>query len=437
MAAQRKRRDSASPPVRRLRSMSRRSRKGGGLARAVGAVEGLLLDVKRLILALGAMAGAIAAVIALFAGKGQVATSVQALPPLSEVKTYPNMPLGEYERFRLEHEGGSLHAERRSASASVGYRLAAYESASGASDEGAGSSTEEKGQTSTTDTTTTSMAEEMPGNEPGVLGNDQDGKPRAPGVAGKTQDTNTSRRRRGTGGKANPAVGNVVQGIGVPPVKTKAVVKALDGLRVSVPVPQPSVGAGAPAEGAKGGAAPDEGTSAPEKSGAEGAVGLETGDGLAGEVSAVPRQEVEIALPDKCKSTCGASPLLERASVYNRGSAGAARAVAAMFAETRGRVSQGKLYPIGTAVKCWVRLDEFAGSTVTLSWSVLSRVDNRRLPQRWSQRVTVKSFRRPFGATAAPIWFWVPMPLKHAGYVILLELGDGQRLAEVESDVLK
>jgi hypothetical protein len=149
--------------------------------------------------------------------------------------------------------------------------------------------------------------------------------------------------------------------------------------------------------------------------------------GEATEQTSAGRTGAHIAVPSACASTaCAVTPLIDHALAYNPNTVAAARAVAAAFADSRGRVIDHKLYASGVAVNYYVTLIGFAHREAILVWSLWSKTGGRPLPQSWLRNVIAEEVKPPNEEESFAGHFWLPTPLANGEYAVHLTVYDQQ-----------
>jgi hypothetical protein len=134
---------------------------------------------------------------------------------------------------------------------------------------------------------------------------------------------------------------------------------------------------------------------------------------------------VQIEVPKSCAvSSCALTPLIDHALAYHSNPIVAARAVAAAFADSRGRVIHHKLYPHGVAVNYAVDLIGFSHHEAILVWSLWSKASGRPLPKAWLSNVIAKEVEPQREEESFSGQFWIPEPPSHGEYVVHLTAYD-------------
>ncbi len=138
----------------------------------------------------------------------------------------------------------------------------------------------------------------------------------------------------------------------------------------------------------------------------------------------LPRRSEKLALPRECESsTCPATtPLIEDELAYHHDPAVAARYVARAFADSRGRVIDHKLHPIGAAVSYTIDLVGFAHQEAILVWSLWPAGGDQPLLRTWMRNVIAREVTPGRENETFSGLFWVPLPPLRGEYAVHLTL---------------
>jgi hypothetical protein len=403
-------------------------------------IKRLIGETNNVILAAGAIAGAIVAV------AGAVKLFSTPTPPailagIENVALETNVGLSEFEArdqtADLGIPGGRVPAPR-------GYRLAAYVAATGSTGPATG--------TDGTETTPTSTPETPPPAKPAhttPTGTTPTPAPSRGGIhkgkpvkvtktkhthAGPGSSTRTSvhvyKRTRVTEGATSNS-GATSEGssgpVGVPFVKPPAPETAfksegkaqtLNGTGAAsseVDAILEGASGNAPSEGASGNA-PSEGAAPP------------TGKRSPHETEASPetKSTTRIALSHHCGSSCAAGPMVDKILADSSSPAQAAKEVATLFTNSRGRYIDHELHPLGADVEYTLKLTGFVHNDAILEWTLWSQSANRALPHSWWQGVIVKQVKPARYEETISGTFWAPLPPKPGDYVFHLAVYDEQ-----------
>lgn len=144
-------------------------------------------------------------------------------------------------------------------------------------------------------------------------------------------------------------------------------------------------------------------------------------------------ESATVAVPDACNSPpCAMTPMIDSALTYDSDPVKAARAVAAAFADSRGRVVEGKLYPSGVAVSYTIDLAGFAGREAILEWSLWSQSEGQALPKSWLRNVIAKEVKPKADEESFSSQFWIPSPPPRGDYVVHLTVYDSDHVERGE-----
>jgi len=138
----------------------------------------------------------------------------------------------------------------------------------------------------------------------------------------------------------------------------------------------------------------------------------------------LPRRLEKLALPRECESsTCPATTtLIEDELAYHHDPAVAARYVARAFADSRGRVIDHKLHPIGAAVNYTIDLVGFAHQEAILVWSLWPAGGDQPLLRTWLRNVIAREVTPGRENETFSGLFWVPLPPRRGEYAVHLTL---------------
>lgn len=146
-------------------------------------------------------------------------------------------------------------------------------------------------------------------------------------------------------------------------------------------------------------------------------------------------ESATVAVPDACNSPpCAMTPMIDNALTYDSDPVKAAHAVAAAFADSRGRVVEGKLYPSGVAVSYTIDLAGFADREAILEWSLWSHSDGRPLPKSWLHNVIAKEVKPKADDESFSSQFWIPSPPSRGDYVVHLTVYDSDHVEHGEAE---
>lgn len=143
-----------------------------------------------------------------------------------------------------------------------------------------------------------------------------------------------------------------------------------------------------------------------------------------------------IAPSERCLSPCetswvvgsrpssrGLNPIIDQ-ELVSHSPTKAADLLASRFAHCRLQVDGHRQSPLGAMVTYNLDLDGFAGTLLTVSWSLESPTNGQEVPRCWWQEVSVERIRPTESHRSFFGEFWVPMPRRHGDYRIRLVLRD-------------
>ncbi len=107
----------------------------------------------------------------------------------------------------------------------------------------------------------------------------------------------------------------------------------------------------------------------------------------------------------------------------------AARRLVSVLGHTRSvQTHDGKLDPLGVIVTANMRLEGLRGRQLGVYWEVWSRSGVSRLYDRWLDEVPVARIAAERQQDAGAVQFWVPMPKRPGTYLIHVIIKDGDKL---------
>lgn len=382
-------------------------------------IKRLLSDTKNAILAAGALAAAVVAVVAAaktFLSIGNSPTPPALLAGIEDVTLETNVGLEEYEARDQRAELGS---PRESLPAQTGYLLAAYTTATGAT-----TATQPATGTPETDTTSTSTStpEPSPESKPPTSGgessnSDESGAtnqtrrshdgarpvvPRSPYVYKRTKLSENA--IHDPGGGSGPSGVKFVK----PPAaatsfkrerKTRA--RTLTGTGASTSQVEGLLAAASKIAPSESGVSPSKEESLP-----------------------YPQAAAKVALPSHCDASCPVAPMIDQILADNSSPAAAAKKVAGVFTHSRGRFYDHELHPLGADVEYTLKLTGFVHNVAILEWTLWSQSTGRPLPRSWWQSVIVKQIKPSRYEETISGTFWAPIPPKPGDYVFHLAVYD-------------
>jgi hypothetical protein len=360
--------------------------------------------------AVGTITGAIAGVIALLPKSAAPPDSLSA--SFSDVKAYPNMSLEQFDERVRPGIVGTSHA---ASTGVVSYELAADTSVSpsGSSAEGG----EAAGSPGTS----------SGGGNEGETGSGSTG---TDGTGSTTPTEPTEGEEGSTEGEAGTEEGTEHPGATIR-VKSPEIPypqeRTLSPQDVAAQTPQALRRTEGALVSEGPGVADDQVEEMAEKTLASSAEDANEGTGATALAPSVMRHCAK-------RRTCGARQELETALTYDPNPAKAAKAVSALFNNSRAEVVEGKLYPIGVMVTYNVSLAGFAHESATLEWSLIGQRSKRRLPRPWWRNIVVAHIKPAVNSESLYGSFWVPVPPQHGNYLVHLVLSDGNGVPHSSSD---
>ncbi len=141
---------------------------------------------------------------------------------------------------------------------------------------------------------------------------------------------------------------------------------------------------------------------------------------------ATGRTSASASVQSRCGDSCALRPLIDQAIVdTNSNLAEAAREIADIFTDTRVTNDGHKREPIGVTVDYAIDFSHYMGKTVTVVWTLDSRATGEPLPRSWWRNVIVKQVEptsdEPFRGN-----FWAPIPRRKGTYYLTLRLFTGE-----------
>lgn len=132
------------------------------------------------------------------------------------------------------------------------------------------------------------------------------------------------------------------------------------------------------------------------------------------------------SIQSRCGDSCALRPLIDQAIVdTNSNLAEAAREIAGIFTDTRAASNGHKREPVGVTVDYAIDFSHYVGKTVTVVWTLDSRATGEPLQRSWWRNVIVKQVEptsdEPFRGN-----FWAPIPRKRGDYYLTLRLFTGE-----------
>lgn len=129
------------------------------------------------------------------------------------------------------------------------------------------------------------------------------------------------------------------------------------------------------------------------------------------------------SVPSHCGAGCALAPTVDKALAdYSSNLAQAARVVAAAFRESRVEIYEAKPQPVGVTVDYAIHFVGYEGQLMKLEWT-LDR-SGRPLPKTWWRKVVVKQIVPSSESIGVAGNFWAPVPPKSGDYYFSLRVLD-------------
>ena len=147
-----------------------------------------------------------------------------------------------------------------------------------------------------------------------------------------------------------------------------------------------------------------------------------------------------IVFPTSCTTQpnnpmlCGVRPEIEHQLQTGVAQAVAARRLVALFANSRGEVINHKLHPFGVMVTFTARLVGFQGKVATVLWSLYSAAAGAPLNEEWFKTVIAMRITPDNNDDTFSNQFWIPEPRPKGPYYVRLEVEDQQNILRTYSD---
>jgi hypothetical protein len=361
-------------------------------------------SAKGAVLTIGALAGAVGAVIALLPKHEHVPSTLKA--SFSKVTAFPNVDLQEYEERFASHpvawiDGGGPHTP---AALRVPYRLAAATSSATPAKPATPS---DPPSASESPSAPSGEAEETPSDTSTSTTPSESTTSTTTTDSGETTDETTTTEESSGSGEEPSAPFKETDGVlardgnGSDPEAEHAVVEALS--EIEVPLQQIAA------------------AKSPEGESTEG----ESTEG----------ESAQVVVPEACESSsCAVTPMIDNALATDSDPVKAAREVATAFANSRGRVIDNKLYPSGVAVNYTIDLTGWADREARLEWSLWSQTEGRPLPRPWLRNVITKEIKPKVDNGSFAGQFWIPAPPRRGDYVVHLTVYDSDHVEHGEAE---
>jgi len=130
------------------------------------------------------------------------------------------------------------------------------------------------------------------------------------------------------------------------------------------------------------------------------------------------------SVPSHCGTSCALAPTVDKALAdYSSNLAQAARVVAAAFSESRVELYEAKPQPVGVTVDYTIHFVGYEGQLMKLEWTL--DASGRPLPKTWWRKVVVKQIVPTGESIGVSGNFWAPEPLRRGNYYFSLRVLDG------------
>jgi hypothetical protein len=147
----------------------------------------------------------------------------------------------------------------------------------------------------------------------------------------------------------------------------------------------------------------------------------------------VPTREIEEVLRKAGVETssgcdaCALRPTVEKAIADTSSNLQqAARLVVAAFHSTRVGIYEHKPQPVGATVTYTIHFVGYEGKRVSLEWTLCAKGTRRPLPREWWRNVVVKQIKPTSNTTRIAGSFWAPLPPTHGEYYFRLRVFYGE-----------
>ena len=130
------------------------------------------------------------------------------------------------------------------------------------------------------------------------------------------------------------------------------------------------------------------------------------------------------SVPSHCGGGCALAPTVDKALAdYSSNLAQAARVVAAAFSESRVELYEAKPQPVGVTVDYTIHFVGYKGQLMKLEWTLYK--SGRPLPKTWWRKVVVKQIVPSGESIGVSGNFWAPVPPERDHYYFSLRVLDG------------
>ena len=131
-------------------------------------------------------------------------------------------------------------------------------------------------------------------------------------------------------------------------------------------------------------------------------------------------------------ANCAVAPQIEHELQRGVSANAAALNVAKIFASSRNEIINHQIHPIGVTVHFGLRLVGFESKVATLLWSLYSEGAADPLPEEWFRSVVAMQFKADVPDDSFEGRFWMPEPKRRGHYVVALTVLDNQGIERGE-----
>jgi hypothetical protein len=130
------------------------------------------------------------------------------------------------------------------------------------------------------------------------------------------------------------------------------------------------------------------------------------------------------SVPSHCGPSCALAPTVDKALAdYSSNLSQAARVVASAFSESRIELYEAKPQPVGVTVDYTIHFVGYEGQLMKLEWTLDK--SGRPLPKTWWRKVVVKQIVPSSESIGVSGNFWAPVPPQRGDYYFSLRVLDG------------
>ncbi len=148
------------------------------------------------------------------------------------------------------------------------------------------------------------------------------------------------------------------------------------------------------------------------------------GRALVTDSESVQAQTLAGSVPSHCGTGCALAPTVDKALAdYSSNLVQAARVVASAFRESRVELYEAKPQPVGVTVDYTIHFVGYEGQLMKLEWTLDQ--SGKPLPKTWWRKVVVKQIVPTGESVGVSGNFWAPEPPRHGDYYFSLRVLDG------------